>query len=116
LNFRRNPISDYDHPGVMGPGTKPPAFKGPEAWAAYMLSQGIRYVAVQIGPSSAEYKRSAWTARAAIVIDHTGRNGFYKIQARFELDAFDTLEALIKTRKSLFSEGDFHVLDLASHA
>jgi hypothetical protein len=114
LDFRRNPISDYDHPGVMGPGPKPPSFQGPEAWAAYMLSQGIRFVAFQIGPSSAEYKRAAWTGRAAIVIDHTGRNGFYKIQARFELDAFDTLEALVKTRKSVFSEGEFHVLDLAS--
>ena len=114
LDFKRNPISDYDHPGVMGPGSKPPAFKGPEAWAAYMLSQGIRYVAYQIGPSSAEYKRSTWDARNAIVIDHTGRNGFYKIQARFELDAFDTLEALTKTRKSVFNEGELHVIDLAT--
>ena len=100
----------------MGPGSKPPSFQGPEAWAAYMLSQGIRYVAFQLGASSPEYRRSAWTARAAIVIDHTGRNGFYKIQARFELDAFDTLEALEKSRKSLFNNGDIHVLDLATHA
>jgi hypothetical protein len=116
LDFRRNAISDYDHPGVMGPGPKPPSFQGPEAWAAYMLSQGIRYVAFQIGPSSSEYKLSAWTARAAIVIDHTGRNGFYKIQARFELDAFATLDALTKSRKNLFNEGEFHVLDLATRA
>jgi hypothetical protein len=114
LDFKRNPISDYDHPGVMGPGPRPPAFKGPEAWAAYMLSQGMRYVAFQIGPASSEYKRSTWDARNAIVLDKTGRNGFYKIQARFELDAFDTLEALLKTRKSLFSDGEFHVIDLAT--
>jgi hypothetical protein len=114
LDFKRNPISDYDHPGTMGPGPKPPAFQGPEPWAAYMLSQGIRYVAYQIGPSSAEYRRGTWDARAAIVIDHTGRNGFYKIQARFELDAFDTFEALTKTRKKLFSDGEYHVIDLAT--
>jgi hypothetical protein len=114
LDFKRNPISDYDHPGVMGPGPRPPAFKGPEAWAAYMLSQGIRYVAFQVGASSPEYKRSTWETRNAIVLDKTGRNGFYKIQARFELDAFDTLEALAKTRKHLFSDGEFHVIDLAT--
>jgi hypothetical protein len=114
LDFRRNPISVYDHPGAMGPPPGPPDFQGPEPWAAYMLSQGIRYLAYQLGEGSPEYRRSAWNYRAAIVIDATGRNGFYKNQARFELDFFDVLEALQKTRRSLYDEATIHVLDLAT--
>jgi hypothetical protein len=114
LDFHRNPISAYDHPGAMGPPPGPPDFEGPEPWASYMLAQGIRYVAFQLGESSPEYRYSAWNYRAATVIDQTGRNGFYKNQARFELDFFHVIEALQKSRKNVFNEGEIHVLDLAT--
>jgi hypothetical protein len=114
LDGRRNEILNYDHPGAMGPKPGVPCFRGPEPWASYMLSLGIRYVAYQLGSSSLEYQRSTWTQRLAIVVPESGRGGFYKNQARFELDAFDVLEALTVTRKVVFHEGDIWVLDLSS--
>jgi hypothetical protein len=113
LDGKRNPVFQYDHPGVMGPGGIP-TFDGPEAWATYMLAHGVRFVAYQIGNSSVEYKRPMWDQRAAIVVPPTGRGGFYKLQALFELTSFDTLEALGKSRVNVFTEGDIHVIDLSA--
>jgi len=113
LDGRRNPLFQYDHPGAMGPAPGPPCFQGPEAFAQYLRSVGVRYIAYQVGPSSQEYNADTWRARAAAVVPPTGRDHFfYKNQSRFELDFFDVIKGLAATRRSLFHEGDIHVLDL----
>jgi hypothetical protein len=116
LDGKRNRLLHYDHPGAMGPPPGVPVFQGPEAFASYMLSQGVRYVAYQLGPTSVEYHRPYWEERLAIVVPANGRGGFYKNQARFHVDGFDTLTALSKSRKLLFDEGEYHVIDLETRA
>ncbi|HVV53611.1 MAG TPA: hypothetical protein VHO06_28405 [Polyangia bacterium] len=113
---KRNRIFDYDHPGTMGPGGGPPAFQGPEALAAYLQKQGIRYLAFQVGPSSREYDVGYWEHMVASAVVINGRGNFYKIQGRFELDSFQTLKALAASRRVLFSEGDLRVLDLGTRS
>ena len=114
LDGRRNALRLYDHPGAMGPPPGPPCFQGPEAFARYMHSMGIRYVAYQLGPSSVEYTWDMWRRRMSAEQPPNTRGGFYKNQARFELDFFDVLTALTSSRRSLFNEGDIRVLDLES--
>lgn len=109
---RRNVIYNYDHPGAVGPQGGPPCFEGPEAFAAYMHRLGIRYIAYQMGTSSAEYNPGYWVYKSAIQVITNGRGYFYKIQARFELDFFGVLKALTATRRSVFQEAEIHVLDL----
>jgi hypothetical protein len=117
LDGRRNPLFQYDHPGAMGPAPGPPCFKGPDAFAQYLRSVGVRYVAYQIGPSSQEYNPDIWKPRAAEVVPANGReHAFYKNQARFELDFFDTMKALAKSHRQVFREGDLAVMDLESPA
>ena len=108
----RNPIFNYDHPGTMGPQGGPPAFKGPEALAAYLHGLGIHYLAYQIGPTSREYDVGYWQRMGANAVVIHGRGSFYKIQARFELDTFATFQALAASRRVVFSEGEIRVLDL----
>jgi hypothetical protein len=116
LDGKRNPVFNYDHPGTMGPKGGPPAFKGPEALAAYLQGVGIRYVAYQIGPSSPEYDVGYWERKVATTVVVNGRGAFYKIQGRFELDSFETLKALAASRRVLFSEGEIRVLDLGTRS
>jgi hypothetical protein len=116
LDGRRNPFHHYDHPGAMGPRGGPPSFQGPEAFADYMQALGIRYVTYQLGHESYEYSRPPWQSRFDTPENPNGRGGFYKNQARFELDFFDTITALSQTRKVLFQEGDLKVLDLETRS
>jgi xanthosine utilization system XapX-like protein len=109
---RRNPIFNYDHPGTMGPKGGPPAFKGPEALAAYLHGLGIHYLAYQIGPTSREYDVGYWERMGANAVVSHGRGNFYKVQSRFELDTFTTFQALAASRRVVFSEGEIRVLDL----
>ena len=113
LDGTRNRIFNYDHPGALGPEGGPPCFDGAEAFAAYLLKVGIRYIAYQLGPSSPEYWRDMWEQRKEISLAPNGRGFFYQNQARFELDFFDDVTALQRSRRSLFDEGELHVLDLA---
>jgi hypothetical protein len=110
----RNRIFNYDHPGALGPAGGPPCFEGPEAFALYLRKVGIRYIAYQVGPSSPEYSPELWQQRKTTPFAPNGRGGFYQNQARFEFDFFDDVKALERTRRSLFDEGEIHVLDLAA--
>ena len=112
LDGRRNRIYNYDHPGVTGPRGGPPAFQGPEAFAQYLLSVGVRYIAYVFGPSSPEYKLSQWEGARI-----EGKQGIWlQVQARFELDFFQTVTALAASRLSVFHDGQVRVLDLATPA
>ena len=116
LDGARNPILDYDLPGAMGPKGGPPDFQGPDAFAQYMRSLGIRYIAYTLGRSSPEYQLELWQARADAALTPNGRSGFYKNTARFELDFFHVLTSLAASRAMLFHEGDMVVLDLEKPA
>ncbi len=113
LDFRRNDIVNYDQPGAVSPPPHVPYFQGPERFASYWMRFGIRYLAFEIG-SSPEYNYGLWRGRLAETIRPGERGGMYKSQARYYLDAFDNLTALEKTRKILFQEGDYRVIDLAA--
>jgi hypothetical protein len=116
LDGRRNPYYHYDYPGMMGPRPGPPDFQGPEAFADYMRSLRIRYIAYQLGASSKEYNEVYWQQNLNAETPPHGRSGFHKNQARFELDFFATLRELSRSRKSVFSEGELRVLDLETPA
>jgi hypothetical protein len=112
LDGRRNPIYNYDHPGVIGPRGGPPVFDGPEAFVAYLRSVGVRYIAYVFGESSPEYKRSQWQGPRS-----DGRQGIWlQVQARFLLNFFDTVTELSASRRVVFKEGEIRVLDLATPA
>jgi hypothetical protein len=112
MNGRRNPIFNYDQPGALGPAGGPPVFLGAEAFASYMHSLGIRYIAYNLGPSSCDYNWPLWQARRDAEPPANGRGGFYKNQARFMLDFFDVLTSLSAQRAVIFQEGEIKVLDL----
>ena len=100
LDGRRNHIYTFDHPGVIGPRGGPPAFQGPEAFASYLSSVGIRYLAYVYGPSSPEFKRALWEGKRI-----EGKQGFWlQTQARFELDFFDTVTALAAAANPYFTK------------
>lgn len=114
LDGTRNRIFNYDHPGAIGPDGGPPCFQGAEAFARYLRKVGIRYIAFQVGPSSYEYSPEMWEQRKSVSLAPNGRGAFYQNQARFELDFFDDVKELRRTRRSLFDDGEIHVLDLAT--
>jgi hypothetical protein len=114
LDGKRNPILHYDHPGAMGPKGGPPVGQGAAAFASWMHANGIRYIAVQLGPTSAEYNRPLWDGRLKEPDPKNGRGGFYKRQAAFELDFFAVFEELERSHATIFREGDVRVLDLES--
>ena len=91
-----------------------PYFEGPEKFATYWRALGYRYLAFEIGPSSPEYSYSIWRPRLAEAVKPGERGGMYKAQARYYLDAFDSLMALTQSKKVLFHEGDYWVLDLSA--
>jgi hypothetical protein len=113
-DYKRNEIYNFDQPGATSPPPHVPYFKGPEAFAQYFQDVGIRYVNFIVGNSSFEYQYPMWRQRAAQVIAPGQRGGMYHDQAPWNLDAFDNFMALTTTRKVLFHEGDYWVLDLAT--
>jgi hypothetical protein len=112
-DYKRNDIYNFDQPGATSLPPHVPYFKGPEAFAQYFQSLGIRYVSFIVGNSSYEYQYPMWRQRAAQVIAPGQRGGMYHDQAAWNLDAFDNFMALTTSRKVLFHEGDYWVLDLA---
>jgi hypothetical protein len=114
LDFRRNAIVNFDQPGAVSP---PPGIKlgqGPEALARYLSSQSIRYIAFRISDRSPEYKASIWEGIEKWTVAWTGssRSSQLKSQARYYLDAFGNLRGLGRTRRRLFDEDEYLVLDL----
>jgi hypothetical protein len=111
MNGRRNPIFNYDQPGAVGPRGGPPVFKGADAFASYLHSLGIRFIAYNLGPSSPDYNWGMWQGRLDAEVPPSGR-GLYKNQARFELDFFQVLTTLSSQCAVVFEEGEVKVLDL----
>ena len=112
LDGKRNVLFTFDHPCAAGPKPRPPCFEGPEAMAAYLTQQRIRYLAYQLGPSSPEYSIPQWIRKRPAELQPKRRITYYERQAIFELDFFGTLQRLAASRQSVFHEGEVRVLDL----
>ena len=117
FDFRRNRIMNFDTPGAVSPAPHIPIGEGPEAMARYLVSVGARYVAFSISDDSPEYQMGDWVRRATEpppTRDGRARGAYLQSQARFYVDIFRNLEALVSSRANLFSDGPTHVLDLAT--
>jgi hypothetical protein len=114
LDYARNDVLNLDEPGALSPPPGMPFHQGPEAVAQYFVSINARYIMYVLGESSPEYRYSMWRDRAALPPPTNNRGGLYRNMSGWYLDFFDNLQALEKSRKKLFQEGEIRVLDLAT--
>lgn len=116
LDFARNRIMNLDQPGAVGPGPGLPIGQGADALAAYLLAQGVQYVAFRVDDSSPEYSRTTWLHRfntpPPAVRNGSTRGTLLQSMARFYLDVFDNLTRLTTTRRKVFARANYFVLDL----
>jgi hypothetical protein len=106
-NFRRNPVYIIDMPGAVALKPGLPSFKGPEAVAAYLLSQHIRFVAY----SYANQANFTYAAVGTMLAPHV--NPWLRDETRYALDFQDNLFKLGRTRKRIYDDGGNFVLDLS---
>jgi hypothetical protein len=105
LDFKRNKIFIVDLL-ILGPPAGMPVFRGGDAVAAYLVSQGIRYVLYDYGePIMRSYghfqrSRDRWTRQSFL----------------FTLRLQDDLDELGATRKRLYDDGKVFVIDLYEKA
>jgi hypothetical protein len=83
-----------------------PSFQGAEALAAYLLGQGVRYVAYSYR-SEAGFDLARWGHR----LDQA-THPWTRAQARLAFDFQRSLDELGTTRERVFDDGDVFVLDL----
>jgi hypothetical protein len=112
LDFKRNRIFSWDHPGGVSPPPHLPIGQGPDALARYLLDQGIRYVAYFT------HNVHFWEKYLGPVPPRDGESSypaFHNI-ARYYVDIVVNLQKLAATRKLLYADNDVYVLDLATPA
>ncbi len=90
----RNPIWTFEPAGAVSPRPGLPYFKGPEAMVDYLARLGVRHVAFR----------------------PMDQSGVAKERSQYYVDAFETLQQLATTRRVLFHDGDYWVLDLQTPA
>jgi hypothetical protein len=110
LDFARNPIDHWDQVGAASPERGLPLRAGSDAVAAYLVRQGIRYMAFTRPDRSTIdlYSRATW--RRLLV----GRMRVWRITAPIYLAAFDVVDGLARTKRLLYDDGHLVVVDLAS--
>jgi len=110
LDFKRNRVLLLDQPGAVSPPPGIPLSSG-EAMAGYLLEQGIRYFAFSY-PDKAQYlySRAHWTRL------RTGGQPFWRVTAPVYLAAFDAVDAIARTRRKLYDDGQMAVVDLTARA
>jgi hypothetical protein len=107
LDFGRNDIVNLDTPGFASPAPQWPSFAGPEAVRAYLLDEGLRYVAFVRGDHSRYYYRHEfWTMRAF------NDNEFFELMSAYLVDAIESFATLATTSKVLYDQDGLVVLDL----
>jgi hypothetical protein len=84
-----------------------PSFQGAEALAAYLIGQGVRYVAYSYR-SEAGFDLERWGHRR-----HEETHPWTRAQARLAFDFQRSLDELGKTRAIVHDDGDVFVIDLA---
>ncbi len=107
LDFKQNRILVADVPGEASPPPGVPLYKGSEALADYLVSQSIRYVAYA-------YKSELGMTRE--VVEYRLKNWNFSrwvtIESKQTLDFQENLKELGQTRKRIYDDGEFFVLDL----
>jgi hypothetical protein len=108
LDFARNRIELLDQPGAVGPGPGIPLQAGGEKVAEYLVAQGVRYLAFN-RPDRAKddlYNRAHWKAQL------TSSIRIWRLTAPVYLAAFDAVDQLAQSRRRLYDDGHFVVIDL----
>lgn len=108
-DFSTHEIYIADWPGMVSPPPGMPVGRGGEALAAYLLENGIRYVAYS-------YRQEAGFPRADPEIKQrmkAGANLWVATTARLALAFQDDVTELMETRRNLSDNGEAVVLDLA---
>jgi len=107
LDFARNDIANLDTPGYASSGVQMPSFTGAEPMRAYLLSEGLRYLAyVRQDRSRYFYRRGYWLWR----IFHDTE--LFQVMSAYMLDTIDTFEELRKTSTVVYDADGLVVLDL----
>jgi hypothetical protein len=107
LDFSRQTVFVADYPGGSSPPPGMPSFQGAEALAAYLIGQGVRYVAYSYR-SEAGFDLERWGHRR-----HEETHPWTQAQARLAFDFQRSLDELGKTRAIVHDDGDVFVIDLA---
>jgi hypothetical protein len=107
FDFNRNPILIIDLPGGSSLPPGMPLSFAPEALAHYFQSKGIRYVGYAYA-SGATFSRKTHRDRLS---EKTPK--WFKVQAELVFIFQDNLDALGKSRKRIYHDGQIFVLDLA---
>lgn len=103
LDFRRNRIHVADWPGGASPAPGLPCFQGPEPLAAYLINQGIRYVAYSYA-DQCNFPKRDYDYRTFTLWDRVACQHAYDFQ--------DNLSELMKTRERVYDDGRLVMLDL----
>jgi hypothetical protein len=108
LDFARNRIELFDQPGAVSPRPGVPLLAGGEKVADYLIGQGVRYLAFS-RPDKANqplYSRPHWKAQLS------SPTRIWRSVAPLYLAAFDVVDQLAQSRRRLYDDGHFVVIDL----
>jgi len=109
LDFGRHDVANLDTPGYASPSPGLPAFAGAEAVRAYLLGQGIRFVAfVRSERSHHFYRRPFWVWR--IFNDAE----VFQVMSAYAIDAIDAFAELATKTTVLHDVDGLVALDLGS--
>ena len=107
LDFRRNPIWNFDMPGYSSLPPGMPYFMGSERVEAYLRALGVRYVAyVRDGFSRYQYRREYWVQ---MIVDE---QEVWRAHAPYVIDFVDNLAAIDARHRRVFEERGLVVIDL----
>jgi hypothetical protein len=106
LDFRRNDVFPVDVLGSCSPPPGMPFFQGAEALAGYFRSISMDYVAVEDFQSALSlYNRKVWIGH------RQGDDGpVYQFESDFFLDFMMNMDALCRSRQTVFQEGPIRVI------
>jgi hypothetical protein len=110
LDFRRNRIELFDQPGAVSPPPGVPLRAGGQKVGDYLLGQGIRYLAFS-RPDKANqplYSRPHWKGQLG------SATRMWRNVAPVYLAAFDAVDQLAQSRRRLYDDGHFVVVDLTA--
>jgi hypothetical protein len=108
LDFRRNRIELFDQPGAVGPRPGVPLQAGGQKVGDYLVGQGLRYLAFS-RPDRANqplYSRPHWKGQLG------SATRIWRNVAPVYLAAFDAVDELARSRRRLYDDGHFVVVDL----
>ena len=111
LDFRRNPIWVMDHPGLCGPPPGVPHSATAAAWAPYLRSAGVEYVAYDYANQAGE--------PAQLDAAFMRANGASYFQAHISAAAAAVQSVLLELRQStppIYDDGTRYVIPLGGPA